>query len=139
LTNPSPVFPEHFETPQELMRPTRMSKYPPGQGCALMVGQIISGEPIIGAWISTALACFVVYWMLLAFVRLPWAFVGGVVAALHPQLLDWSQNYWGGSVAVLGGAILLGAWGRLMVRISIGSSMWLGIGLLILANSRPYE
>ena len=139
LTNPTPPFFEHFETPQELVRPTRMSKYPPGQGIALMIGQVVAGEPIVGVWISTAAACAAIYWMLLAFVRLPWAMVGGVVAAIHPALVDWSQNYWGGSVAVLGGALLVGAWGRLMVRASVGSSIWMGIGLVILANSRPYE
>jgi len=139
LTNPTPMFWEHFETPQELMRPTRMSKYPPGQGIALMIGQLVANEPIVGVCISTAAACMAIYWMLLAFVRLPWAMVGGIVAAISPTLLDWSQNYWGGSVAVLGGAILVGAWGRLMVRVSISVSIWLGIGLLILANSRPYE
>jgi hypothetical protein len=139
LTNPSPPLFEHFETPHELMQPTRMSKYPPGQGIALMLGQITCGKPIVGAWISTAAACAAIYWMLLAFVRLPWALLGGIVASLNPALLDWSQSYWGGSVAVLGGALLFGAWGRLMMRASIGASIWLGIGLVVLANSRPFE
>jgi hypothetical protein len=130
LTNP---------TPQELMRPTRMSKYPPGQGIALMIGQVMAGEPIVGVWLSTAAACAAIYWMLLVFVRLPWAMLGGITAAVSPALLDWSQNYWGGSVAVRGGALLVGAWGRLMIQKSVWAWLWLGIGLLILANSRPYE
>jgi hypothetical protein len=139
LTNPAPPFPEHFETPQELVRPTRMSKYPPGQGIALMLGQVLTGEPLIGVWLSTAAAVAAIYWMLLAFVPPPWALLGGLVSASSPVLLDWSQNYWGGSVAVLGGALLLGAWGRLMIRGSSTAAIWLAIGLLVLANSRPYE
>ncbi len=139
LTNPTPLFFEHFETPQELTTPSRMSKYPPGQGIALMLGQIIAGEPIAGVWISTAAACVAIYWMLLGFCRPAWSLVGGSVASLSPAMLDWSQNYWGGSVAVLGGALLIGAWGRLMLRPSLIASFWLGVGLLILANSRPFE
>jgi hypothetical protein len=139
LANPTPPFAEHFETPQELMQPTRMSKYPPGQGLFLALGQVIGSEPILGVWISTALACLAIYWMLLAFVRLPWALLGGLLACVHPQLLDWSQVYWGGSVAVLGGALILGAWARLMRVSSITHAIWLGIGILILANTRPYE
>ena len=139
LTNPSPEFFEHFETPQELMRPTRMSKYPPGQGIALMIGEVICGQPIVGAWIATAAACAAIYWMLLAFVPMPWALLGGIFAALNPALLDWSQDYWGGSVAVLGGALVLGAWGKLMLRASAGASIWLGVALVVLANSRPFE
>jgi hypothetical protein len=139
LTNPTLPFFEHFETPHELMRPTFMSKYPPGQGIALAVGQITSGQPIVGVWLSTALATLAIYWMLLAFVPPSWALWGGIVAALHPLLVDWSRVYWGGSVAVLGGAMMLGAWGRLLIRPSICSSIVLGIGLIILANTRPYE
>ena len=128
LTNPTPLFFEHFETPQELVKPTRMSKYPPGQGLVIALGQIISGMPIVGVWISTAAACAAIYWMLLGFVARSWALTGGVMAAASPALLDWSQVYWGGSVAVLGGALLLGGWGRLMIRTSPGASILLWDG-----------
>ena len=52
LTNPAPPFPEHFETPHVLVRPTYMSKYPSGQGIALAIGQWMSDQPIIGVWLS---------------------------------------------------------------------------------------
>lgn len=139
LTNPTPAFWEHFETPHELMRPTYMSKYPPGQGIALAVGQVLENMPIVGVWLTTATACAAIYWMLLGFVSPPWAMLGGFVAAIHPELIAWSQNYWGGGVAVLGGAMVLGGWARLLSRSSIGPVVILGIGLIILANSRPYE
>ena len=147
LTNPTPEYYEHFETPQELVRPTRMSKYPPGQGLFIALGQVLTGMPIVGIWISTAAACGASYWMLLGFVSRPWAMVGGMMAAFSPALLNWSQVYWGGCVAVLGGALLLGGWGRLMARSAaplprralIAGSVTMSIGLAILANSRPYE
>ena len=139
LTNPTPPFWEHLETPQQLMMPTYMSKYPPGQGLALALGQVMTGLPIVGAWISTAAAVAAIYWMLLGYLPRPWALLGGIVAAIHPQLIDWSQNYWGGSVAVLGGALVLGAWGRLMISTSASASFIIAVGLIILANSRPFE
>ncbi len=139
LTNPTPPFPEHFETPQQLMTPTYMSKYFPGQGIALALGQVLTGRPIVGVWLSTAAAVVGIYWMLLGFFSRPWALLGAMVATLHPQLLDWSQTYWGGSVATLGSAVFIGAWGRLMLRISPGASMLLALSMLILGNSRPFE
>jgi len=139
LTNPTPPFPEHFETPHVLVRPTYMSKYPSGQGIALAIGQWMSDQPIIGVWLTTAAACAAIYWMLLGFVDGRWALVGGVIAAVHPELIAWSQTYWGGSVAVLGGALMIGAWGRLLQRYSLVNSLALGAALAILANSRPYE
>mgnify|MGYP006185387171 CR=1 FL=1 len=32
------------------------------------------------------------------------AFIVGLLTALHPQMLEWGQRYWGGSLATLGGA-----------------------------------
>jgi hypothetical protein len=139
LTNATPPFWQHFETPHVLMRPTYMSKYPPGQGIALAIGQALSGEAIGGVWLSAAAAAVAIYWMLLGFVSPGWALLGGIVAAIHPQLLAWGQVYWGGSVAVLGAALMLGAWGRLMIQPSDALAIVLAIGLGILANSRPYE
>ncbi len=139
LTNPTPPMPEHFEAPHILVRPTYASKYPPGQGVALAAGQWLTGLPVVGVWLSTAAACAAVYWMLLAFVGRRWALVGGAATSIHPQLLAWSQVYWGGSVAVLGAALFVGAWGRLLARWSIGPSLVLGAGLVVLANSRPFE
>ena len=139
ITNPTPRFWEHFETPQQIMQPTYMSKYPPGQGIALGIGQLLTGQPIVGDWLATAVAVVAIYWMLLGFVPLPWALAGGIMAAVHPRLLDWSQSYWGGSVAVIGGALVVGAWGRLMIRPTTTAAMLLACGLIVLANSRPFE
>jgi hypothetical protein len=139
LTNPTPPAAEHFESMHILVRPTYQSKYPPGQGLAMALGQVIVGHPIWGVWLSTALAAAAMCWMLRAFVPPHWALLGGVLTAMHPQMLEWGQRYWGGSVAVLGGALLMGGVGRLMRRPGAAAAMWAAAGVLIVGNTRPFE
>jgi hypothetical protein len=138
VTNPTPALWQHFETIHEIMQPTYTAKYPPGQGLALALGEVL-GAPIIGVWLSTALACAAMCWMLQAWMPARWALVGGLMAALHPQVLEWSQTYWGGAVAMAGGALVLGAFRRILNEPRIPDAVWLGVGLGLLANTRPYE
>src|ERR1044071_7844007 len=139
LTNPPPPIPEPFETMHVLVRPTYMSKYPPGQGLFLALGQVIVANPIWGVWISRPLAAACTCWKLFAFVSARWALLGGVIMAIHPQMLEWGQRYWGGSVAVIGGALLLGGIGRLLRQINPAAAVATAIGILIIANTRPFE
>jgi len=99
VTNPTPPFWEHFETLHEIMRPTYTAKFPPAQGVALAAGQLL-GLPIIGVWATAALACAAICWMLMAWAPTRWAIAGGLLAAFHPQVIEWSQDYWGGAVAM---------------------------------------
>jgi hypothetical protein len=116
-----------------------MSKYPPGQGLLLALGEVVAGHPAAGVWLGLALACAAVCWMLQAWLPAPWALLGGVLAALTLAPTGWGQSYWGGGVAALGGALLFGALRRIVRRPRWWHGVVLGVGLAVLANSRPYE
>jgi hypothetical protein len=140
LSNPPHPLWEHFEGIHILSRPAYVSKYPPGQGLILALGQALFGLPAFGLWLSAALACAAACWMMQAWLPPRWAALGGLLTAFHPQLLKWGQVYWGGSEALLGGALLLGAFRRITARgpRPLDSAL-MGIGLAILAVTRPFE
>jgi hypothetical protein len=129
----------HFETMHVVFQPTYASKFPPAQGLLLAAGKQLVGHPIGGVWLSTALACASICWMLMAWVGRRWAFLGGLIAGVHPMLLEWSQTYWGAAIAVIGGALLLGGFRRIMRRPRARDAWLMGLGMLVMAFSRPYE
>jgi hypothetical protein len=139
LSNPTHPMWVHFESFHIIQQPTYASKYPPGQGLMLAAGQVIGGHPIVGVWLSTALACAAICWMLFAWVTPRWALFSGLLIVLHPIILAWSQNYWGGAVAVAGGALVIGAFRRIVRTPQTGDAFLMGVGMATLANSRPYE
>ena len=77
-----------------IQQPTYQSKYPPGQGLLLALGQIL-GNPILGAWIGVSLGCVATWWMLRAFLPAAWALAGGLIIGVLPLTLFWGTNYWG--------------------------------------------
>jgi hypothetical protein len=139
LTNPTPPFWEHLETFHVLMTPSYMGKYPPAQGLFLALG-IRLGHPIIGVWLSSAVMVGAVTWMLRAWMSRKWALLGGALLLLNLGIGHWwSQSYWGGCVAAAGGAILFGAVKRGWESPRGVHGFLMGLGLLVLANSRPFE
>lgn len=139
LTNPTHPMWMHFESFHIMQRPSYMAMYPPAQGFFLAIGQVLFGQPIVGMWLAGGLAVAAVGWMLAGWMPGRWARVGALLAATHPMMLLWGQNYWGGLVPVLGGALLLGAMRRLAVTWRGRDALWLGTGMSVLALSRPYE
>src|SRR5579871_100945 len=140
LTNPPHPLWKSLETFYIIQQPTYASMYPPAQGIALAVGDLLGGRPWLGVYLSVALMRGAICWMLQGWVPSQWALAGGIVAVLRWGVYSyWTESYWGGAVAALGGALALGALPRLLRRRSIWPAVTLGMGLLILANSRPFE
>ncbi|HYL94983.1 MAG TPA: hypothetical protein VET69_04175, partial [Terriglobales bacterium] len=90
--------------------------------------------------LSTALACGLIVWMLQAWMPPKWALLGGVLAILQFGLLSyWANSYYCTSLPAIGGALVLGAFGRLRRRPRALLSGVLAFGVGVLALSRPYE
>jgi hypothetical protein len=140
LANPTPPLPEHFETPQVLIRPSYASKYPPLSGLVMALAQKLTGQPWVGVWLSMGVLCSVICWALQGWLPAVWALAGSLIAALHIGIVSyWTESYWGGTCAAIGGALLVGALPRLMEEIRSSAAVAFAAGLAVLANSRPFE
>jgi hypothetical protein len=140
LANPTHPLWEHFETFHVIHQPTYVSKFPPMQGFFLATGQVIGGQPAVGIWLGAAFMCAAVFWMLLAWLPPRWALFGGVIVLGQFGFLGyWAHSYWGGAVAAGGGALVMGSVRRIVSAPSARCGLILGLGLGILANTRPLE
>jgi hypothetical protein len=139
LAYPSPALWRSLETFHVNFFPVYASMYPPAQGAALALGRLL-GDPWIGVLLSVAAMDAAIVWMLQAWMPSRWAFLGGVLAASNLAVASyWVNSYWGGAVAAIGGALVLGAWPRIVRAQRLRDGLLLGLGVAILANSRPYE
>ncbi len=141
LTNPTPAMWTHFESIHITMLPSYQSMYFPGQGLLLAAGITLFGHPWFALLAMDALMCAVLTWMLQAWLPPQWALVGGFIAVIRLGLFsDWINTYHtGGSLAALGGAFMLGALPRLMKHPRTLYAVLMGVGVAILALTRPYE
>jgi hypothetical protein len=140
LANPPHPMWTSLETFYVIQQPTYASMYPPAQGLFLALGYLAGGHPWLGVYFSVALMCGAICWMLQGCVGPQWALMGGILSVLRLAVYSyWVESYWGGAVAALGGALAAGALARLIRRPSKWAALILGAGILILANSRPFE
>lgn len=142
LTNPRHPMWEHFGRPAQhiIYEPSYMSKYPPGQGLFLMMGDFMCGSPIWGVWITVGCLAAATRWMLLAWVPTRWATIGGCIAILQFGFAHyWAQTFMGAALPAFGGALVIGAFGRFLRDIRARDVFIFGLGLLLLAFTRPFE
>ena len=141
LTNPTPAMWIHFESFHIDMQPTYMSMYFPAQGLVMAAARVLTGHPWYGILCMSALMCAGICWMLQAWLPPGWALLGGMLAVLHIGLFSyWVNTYTGaGSIAALGGALVLGALPRFLKAARLRYTVLLAVGIILLATTRPYE
>jgi len=140
LANPTPPMWVHFETFETNMVPTYASVYPPIQGIFLATGKLLTGLPFAGVMLSMAVMCGSICWMLQGWMPPEWALLGGLLAVMRFGVFAyWVDGYWGGAPAAIGGALALGALPRIKTNFRARDAVILGLGISMLANSRPYE
>jgi len=141
LTNPTPAMWMHLESIHITMTPSYMSMYFPAQGLVLAAGKVLFGHPWFGLLCVMALMCAAICWMLQAWLPPGWALLGGAIAILRIGLFSyWINSYNGGAVvAAFGGALVLGAFPRVMRTTRSRDALVLALGIVVLMLSRPYE
>ncbi|HEX5226370.1 MAG TPA: hypothetical protein VFW44_01615 [Bryobacteraceae bacterium] len=141
LTNPPHPLWQHFESIHIIQQPTYNSMYPPGQGAFLAFGEWLFRDPWAGVVISVGLMFAAMCWMMQAWLPSKWALFGTLLAiAAFGVTTLWMNSYLSGAVSGIGGALVLGAVRRLRRpgRRLLQSSL-LGIGIVLLMNTRPFE
>jgi uncharacterized protein (TIGR03437 family) len=131
---------QHFETLYIFHQPTYSSVYPIAQGFMLAVPMALHLHPWIGVLISAGLMCAALCWMLQGWLPPKWALLGALIAGVRFALpTTWMNSYWGGAMAAIGGALLIGAMPRLLRQTRIRDVLLFGAGMAILSQSRPFE
>jgi hypothetical protein len=139
LTNPAHPLWRFFESTYILQQPTYGSRFPPGQGLVLAAGQLLFGHPWFGVWLSAGLLAAALCWALQGWLPPGWALLGTFIGLWLCLFSYWMNSYWGGAVAAIGGALVMGAWARI-ARAKRRRYAWLfGIGAVIVILARPFE
>jgi hypothetical protein len=139
LTNPAHTLWEFFESTYILQHPTYASRFPPAQGIVMALGQLLFGHPWFGVWLSAGLLAAALCWALQGWLPPGWALLGAFIGLDLCLFSYWMNSYWGGAVAAMGGALVTGAWVRI-VRAKEWRYAWLfGIGAVIVILARPFE
>lgn len=140
VANPTHSLWHFFESFHLVHVPQYVTKYPAGPALLLALGQWLCGDVLVGVWLGYAAAQVALLWLLRGYLPRHWAWAGSLVWTVHSKLLvTWGLSYWGGALAMLGGCLLWGAVPRIGKNPRVADALALAAGVLILANSRPFE
>ncbi|MFN8353799.1 MAG: hypothetical protein U0Y10_05125 [Spirosomataceae bacterium] len=140
LSSPTHPMWTFFETHHIFHVPSYSQKYPIGQSVFLAIGQGLFGKAIVGVWICMTLVNCTTLWMLQGLVPRSWALAGALGTTVYEKfVMHWGMTFWGGGVAMWGGVLFFGALIRLLQRPTSYHASLLGLGAIVLANSRPFE
>ncbi len=142
ITNPPHPMWVFFESFHILQQPTYMSIFPPFQGLTLAIGTLLTGHPWAGVLLGMAAFAASAFWMMQIWLSPRWALIGALLIGIMFNGTNlWINSYYGGAVAATGGCLALGALVRLLEKEGSPTFMAIvfSIGLVILANSRPWE
>ena len=139
LTNPAHPLWRFFESTYILQQPSYASRFPPAQGITLAVGQRFFGHPWFGVWLSAGMLAAALCWALQGWLPPGWALLGACIGLDLCVFSYWMNSYWGGAVTATGGALVTGAWVRI-VRAKKWHYAWVfGVGAVVVILARPFE
>jgi hypothetical protein len=139
LANPAHPLWRFFESTYILQQPTYASRFPPAQGLAMAIGQVIFGHPWFGVWLSAGVLAAALCWALQGWLPPGWALLGAFIGLDLCLFSYWMNSYWGGAVTAIGGALVTGAWVRI-TRAKRWRYAWVfGVGAVIVVLARPFE
>jgi len=140
LANPPHPFWPHFESLHTIHQPTYASNYFPGPAAILALGRWLTGNPWHAVLGQCAAFLAVLYWSLRGWMPARWSLFAVLLSALRFGIGSyWINAFHGGFLPALGGALVFGAFPRLRRQSNLRDSFLLGLGLLVMALSRPYE
>lgn len=140
MANPTPPMWINLQPFHILTTPTYTSIFPVGMGLLLAAGQLVFGHYWFGVCVAVGVMCGALTWMLYGWLPPRWAVLGGLLAGLQFGVVHyWINGYWGGALAGIGGALVLGSIPRLERDLRTGYSFLLAAGVAILANTRAFE
>ena len=140
FANPTHLFWPHFESLHIIQRPHYVSNYFPGPAAVLALARLAVGNPWAGVLAECTIFLGLLYWALRAWMTARWSLYGVILAALRFGIGSyWMNAFHGGFLPAAAGALVFGAFGRLWRRPSLLDGVTLGLGLAVLAVSRPFE
>lgn len=137
LTNPPHPLSGHFESTYVVQKRVYASVYPPAHGIVMGAAQAAGLHPWFGVLAEVTVLLFAIGWMLDAWFPPRWVILGTLIATI--RLGIWMFSYWGGALAAIGGVLIAGAVRQIARRPRPVHGVMIGLGLTILASTRPYE